>query len=129
MGNATKYTTISRIAAADLSSYQFCAVYESTAKYCNVQTTGNGRILGILMNTPGSGEEALIAVSGVYKAKVNEACAVHKMLTVANAAGGKLELVDAANEYACALTLEAATAQGDVILVQRIDCFPAASEA
>jgi len=117
------------VAAADLSSYQYCAVYVSAAGKVNVQTTNNGRVAGILQNTPESGEEAIVRVDGTSLHKVNEACAVHKHLTPANAAGGKGEIVDADNEYFFCETLEAATAQNDLIAVRLCSGFAGASQA
>jgi hypothetical protein len=57
-----------RIAAVDLSNYQYCAVSETAATASGKATvglpTGNGvRILGILLNAPTAGQLANIAVA------------------------------------------------------------------
>ena len=121
---------ITMVAAADLSSYQYCAVYVSAAGNVNVQTTNNGAVLGVLQNTPAQYEEAIVRISGTSIVKVNEAVAtVGTHLTVANAAGGKGEVCDAANEYYFAESIEVATAQNDLILCKIVAGHSSASEA
>lgn len=123
-------TDVTYKAGADLSSYQFCAVYLSAADTVSVQVTGNGVVTGILQNKPDTaGEEAIVRVNGTSQLKMNEAVAVDKHVTPANAAGGKGEVVDAADELYFARTLKASAAQNDLIPVVICDGYAAASEA
>lgn len=58
------------VAAADLSSYQYCAVKaNTTARQLALASTGGEAITGILQNTPTSGQAAEVTFSGFTKAK------------------------------------------------------------
>lgn len=114
-------------AAADLSSYQYCFVYISAANtvtYCGA----NGRVLGILQNKPdAANESAVVRIAGRSLLKVNEECAVGKLLTSTSAGLG--EIVDAAGEFVGAIAHEAATAQNDLITVEIAKFTAHASDA
>lgn len=102
-------------ANADLSTYQFCAMTLTSGK-ATPQTTGNGAMVGILQNKPDAANQgAVIRVSGVSLVKMNELVAAMKHVTVANSAGGKLEVVDAASELAVGLIIEASGATNDLV--------------
>jgi len=101
-------------AGADLSSKQYCFV-ALDANGDVVACGANGVSIGILQNTPNSGEAARVRVLGTSKLKMNEACDEGDALT--STAAGLGEVVDAVDEYAGAIALEAATAQNDIIEV------------
>jgi len=106
-----------RAASADLSAKQYYAVkLDSSAE---VALAGaNEAVIGILNNKPQSGEEASVKFMGTSKAIVSEAVSIMDRLTPTVA--GKLEVVDLADEKYCAIALEAATADGDIIEVMLV---------
>jgi len=122
-------TDVTFPANSDLSTYQFCAMTLTSGK-ATPQTSNNGVIVGILQNKPDAANQAaVIRVTGVSLVKMNELVAAMKHVTVANAAGGKLEVVDAANELAVGLILEASGAADDLVPMLLDSCYVIASEA
>jgi hypothetical protein len=58
------------IAASDLTAYQYCVVKHAvTAGQCMVVTAVTSTAIGVLQNTPKSGQEANVAYFGFVKAK------------------------------------------------------------
>ena len=57
-------TTITLIAAADLSAKQFFGVILDSAGKAALAGTA-GQVIGILQNKPTSGQAAIVAISGV----------------------------------------------------------------
>ena len=100
-----------------LNQYYFMASTGTTATNNNkVSPSGaNGKTVGILLNTPNTGENATVIITGTAKLKVNEAVANGKYLTPTSTGLG--EIVDAAGEHVGAQAIETATAQNDVIEV------------
>ena len=104
--------TLSFKAAADLSSKQYYLVKLASDTTVNV-SGANERAIGVLLNKPESGEEAIVGVIGVFPVVAAEAIDRGTMLT--STAAGKAEEVDAAGEWTPAIALEAASADGDII--------------
>lgn len=75
----------------------------------------NGVSIGILQNIPAIGKAARVRVLGTSKLVMGEACDEGKALT--STATGVGEVVDAADEYAGAISLEAAGAIDEIIEV------------
>lgn len=71
----------------------------------------NGVSIGILQNAPADDKAARVRVLGTSKLVMNEACDEGEALT--SGAAGRGEVVDAADEYAGAIALEAADAAVD----------------
>ncbi len=94
-------------AGEDMSDKQFYLVYLSAADTVSL-CTENGKAIGILQNEPESGEEAVVAVSGISKFHAAETVAIGKYVTSTSA--GKGEVVDAAGEHAVGMCVEAADA-------------------
>lgn len=98
-------------AGEDLSAKQYYLVYLSSAD--TVSACGaNGKAIGILQNEPESGEEAVVALTGISKFVCSETVAVGKYVTSTSA--GKGEVVDAAGEHAVGTCVEATSADGDI---------------
>lgn len=63
-----------RVAGANLSSNQYCAVKQSTtARQVVLASTGGEAIAGVLQNSPASGQVAIIAQRGITQAQVGTA--------------------------------------------------------
>jgi hypothetical protein len=75
----------------------------------------NGVSIGILQNIPAIGRAARVRILGTSKLVMGEACDEGEALT--STATGVGEVVDAADEYAGAIALEAAGAIDEIIEV------------
>jgi hypothetical protein len=63
-----------RVAGADLSAKQYCAVKQSTtARQVVLASTGGEAIAGILQNSPTSGQVAIITQRGICQAQAGAA--------------------------------------------------------
>lgn len=111
---------ITREAARDLSSYQYCAMLINSAgrvDYCN----NSGVPIGILQNKPSAvGQEAEVAITGTSLAKVDGNAGT---ITAGSSYLGAdttydLIAVSADDAHYFALALETSTADGDYIEVQ-----------
>ena len=71
--------------------------------------------IGIIQNAPADEKAARVRVLGTSKLVMNEACDEGEALT--STADGDGEVVDAADEYAGAIALEASLAQDQIIEV------------
>ena len=71
--------------------------------------------IGIIQNVPADEKAARVRVLGTSKLVMNEACDEGEALT--STADGDGEVVDAADEYAGAIALEASLAQDQIIEV------------
>lgn len=102
------------IAGADLSSYQYCCVkVHTTDGQVVLADTAGEHCVGILQNTPASGEEAVVAIAGSCKAKANGAVAVNELLETCNTTG-RVDTETTAN-FHIGVALDTATATGDII--------------
>lgn len=102
-------------AGADLSSSQYNFVKIGTADDEVIEATANDKTVGILMNAPGSGERAEVALpGGGALLELAEALAALDLITPTAAGIG--EQVDAADEW-CGAYAQEAGAIGDVIEV------------
>lgn len=115
------------IAGEDLSSDQYKFVKLSGDGKTVVGCGANERSCGILMNDPGNGERAEVALpGGGGLLKINENVALGKMLT--STSGHLGEVADAAGEWVGAVAYDSGV-QNDVISVE-VTGFPAqASDA
>ena len=102
-------------ASGDLSSYQYHFVYLSAANTVSL-CGANGKAIGILQNKPdAANESAEVMVTGVSKLVAGEEIDRGRFLT--SKSDGHAEEVDAAGEFARAIAIEAAAADGDIITV------------
>ena len=77
-------TTITLIAAADLSAKQFFGVILDSAGKAALAGTA-GQVIGILQNKPTSGQAAIVAISGVSKAAAGGTCTMGKPISADSA--------------------------------------------
>jgi len=114
MSQAVGALDITLVAGADLSILQYHFI-KLDADGKAVACGANGVSIGILQNTPESGEAARVRVLGTSKLVMNEPVDEAEAITSTSTGAG--EVVDAANEFAGAIDLEAATAQNDIVEV------------
>lgn len=80
-----------RVAAADLSSNQYCAVKQTTTgRQVGLASTGGEAIAGILQNSPTSGQVAIIAQRGICQAQIGSGGVTAGDQLQTEAATGKL---------------------------------------
>ncbi len=89
---------VSRIAGEDLSAKQYFAVKVDPTTTKIVLAGANEKCLGILQNAPVAGDVAMVRISGVTKAKIDEAGTIIAGNFMTPTSAGKLEICDAANE-------------------------------
>ena len=114
MSQAVGALDITLVAGADLSGVQYHFIKldaDGKAIVCGANEVS----IGILQNTPESGEAARVRVLGTSKLVMNEG--VDEGEAITSIAGGAGEVVDAGDEYFGAICIEAATAQNDIIEV------------
>ena len=99
--------------AADLSTKQFYAVKE-TSSGINVAGTLGENVIGILQDTPASGDPASVMAFGVSKAVASAAIAKGAMLTTANT--GKVVTAGTGNNI-LGQALEAASGADQIITI------------
>jgi hypothetical protein len=108
-------------ASADLSDKQHRFVKISGAKQVNVCSVAGEHGLGVLRNTPASGGEASVCVSGVVKVKAGEVIGAGDF--VGTKADGKAQVIQHTNSGAdtgswiLGIALEAAGAEDELIPV------------
>ncbi len=94
----------------------------------DVVACGNNEVsIGILQNYPADEKAARVRLLGTSKLVMNEACDEGEALTSTSTGVG--EVVDAADEYAGAIALEASLAQDQVIEVLITHMYSPASHA
>lgn len=114
-------------AGEDLSSKQYHFVKLDTDEKTVIGADANGRTCGILMNAPGNGERAEVALpGGGAKVKLAESAALGKLLTSTSA--DKAEVVDAAGEWCGAICYQAGDAD-DIVAVEVTGFTAHASDA
>ena len=110
------------IASGDLSAKQYCFVKLSSNGKTVAACGANERACGILMNAPGDGERAEVALpGGGGLLKIGEDVALGKMLTSMSTSLG--EVADAAGEWVGAVAYDSGVTN-DVISVE-VCGFPA----
>ncbi len=127
MSQAAGVLDITFKAAGDLSLLQYYFVkLDADGK---VEACGHNEVsIGILQNAPDAEDEAArVRLLGTSKLVMNEAVDEGEMIT--STADGDGEVVDAADEYAGAIALEAATAQNDIVEVLITHTYSPASHA
>lgn len=104
------------LATAVMATAYVAVKLSSTAGY--VEVAGDGEeAIGILQNVAAAiGDAVAVRVDGTSKAYMNGACSIGDLLNSA-ASTGALD-TKGSTEHSIAKALEAATAQGDIILVQ-----------
>jgi hypothetical protein len=98
---------VSLEAGEDLSSKQYFAVTRDGTTGKAEVSGANAKSLGILQNKPTSGDIALVRVSGVSNALINETAGVTFGKFLTPTATGDLEICDAAGEEYIAKALGA----------------------
>lgn len=114
MSQAVGALDITLVAGADLSNIQYHFITldaDGKAVACGENEVS----LGILQNTPELGEAARVRVLGTSKLVMNEAVDEAEAITSTSTGAG--EVVDAGDEFAGAIDLEAATDQNDIVEV------------
>lgn len=81
MATTDALRTITLTAGADLSSGQYKIVQLSAANTVTLATASTQTILGVLVNAPGSGEAAEVAIEGVAKVIADGSVAVGDLIT------------------------------------------------
>ena len=81
MATVDALRTITLTAGADLSSSQYKIVQLSSANTVTLATAATQTILGVLVNAPGSGEAAEVAIEGVCKVIADGSVAVGNLVT------------------------------------------------
>jgi len=119
MAGSLNLQTVSREAAEDLSSYQYCFGYAEADGQIAMATGATVMILGVIQDDPdAAGEGVLLGVGGISKLVVDGnagAIAAGDKLT-SDAAGKGIKTTTDKNVYG-AIALEASTAAGDIIQV------------
>lgn len=113
-----QYLTIpGLVAGVDLSAWQFCPVkLSSTATRTVVKATATTDLMiGILMNDPTSGKEALVAGVGFVKAKAGTSTITRGARLSANSTGVIGSTTD--NVKSVGVAMDASAAVGDLIMV------------
>jgi len=126
MSQAVGCLDITIVAGDDLSTIQYHFITldaDGKAVACGANEVS----IGILQNTPESGEAARVRVLGTSKLVMNEPVAPIIMITSTTTGAG--EVVDGVDEFAGAICLEEATAQNDIIEVLLIHTYVPASQA
>jgi len=101
-------TTVTLVATADLSSWQYKAVKltSGTNRGCEPADADNDPSIGILQNAPASGEAAQVAIGGISKAKFGATLAVGAAVEC-QATSGEM-IANTTGGYAIGLVVEAA---------------------
>lgn len=116
MGLEEQLTCLNMLAGADLSSYQYCAVYTSGANTVSLAATAGMNATGILQDEPAaSGRAAKVGIFGRTKAKAGAAISAGADVAVQVTTGRVVTAVT--GDYVLGTALEAATANGDIISV------------
>lgn len=82
--------TISAPAGADLSTKQYQVVKMDTSGNVVVGASTDNNVIGVLQNSPASGEMATVAVAGITKVVAAEAIALGAEVSVIAANDGKV---------------------------------------
>lgn len=116
-GNDTLGINTSWPAGADLSSKQFYAVQLTTSATITL-ADATVRTIGVLQDTPASGQAGSVCVLGITRAITDgNAGAIACMDTLASDANGKLVKTTTDNDEVVAIALEPSTADGTIIAV------------
>lgn len=117
MATSSAHMTIpGLVAGADLSSSQYKAVkLASTAGEVILAVLPADKAIGILLNDPADGEEALVVYSGVAKA-LSEASVTAGALVAASTTS-RVKITTTADDGVIGRALEASSAAGDIISV------------
>lgn len=104
-------------AGADLSAKQFYAVQLTTSETITL-ADATVRAVGILQDTPASGQAGMVTLIGISRAVTDgNAGAIACMDTLAPDANGKLVKTTTDNDEVCAVALQASTTDGAIIAV------------
>lgn len=105
-------------ASEDLSSKQFYIVQMDSSGNAEVGEGATDLLLGVLQNTPESGQGATIRHMGTTKVVASDAIAIGARVTTTNA--GKAVTTTTNANIVVGVALEAAGADGDVIEIQLV---------
>ena len=92
--NEQPIMTLSLIAGADLSSYQYYGVEISTDMTVTKVNATTDRPIGILLNEPESGEMALVGVIGVFPVATASAVTAGSLVLINSSGLGAIFLPD-----------------------------------
>jgi hypothetical protein len=104
-------------AGADLSAVQYRFVkHDSTQNQIVVATAGTDKVLGVLQDSPRSGDVGRVTLlNGSGTTLITASAAISKDAYVTATTGGKAVATTTAGHVVCGQALEAAGADGDVI--------------
>lgn len=108
---------VTAVAAADLSSSQYCAVVFSLSSgvlQCDLQSTAGGVADGILQNAPTSGQHALVVVHGGTLMRANAAITAPADVCVAGTVG-RVAVSATGGHRRVGRVFESATAAADFV--------------
>jgi len=109
--------TISKLAAEDLSSHQYCFVHLASDTTVDLVDSGTEFPIGVLQNAPESGEVAEVRISGTSKLVMNDAVAVGALVKceyVGATDNGKGDAADTEGDIVRGVCIEATGAEDDV---------------
>ena len=113
MSQSTRSFELSKTASEDLSAKQFHIVQMDSSGDAEVAEGATDLLLGVLQNTPESGQEATIRFIGTTKVIASAAIAIGANVTAAN--DGEAVTTTTDKDIVIGVALEAAAAQGDII--------------
>lgn len=117
MATSSAYMTIpGLIAGADLSAAQYkCVKLASTANEVVLAVLPADKSIGILLNDPADGEEALVAYSGVIKALAEASVTIGAL--VAASTTSRVKVTTTANDGIVGRAITASSTAGDMVSV------------
>ena len=101
-------------AASDLSTKQYHFVKLASATTVDIVSASTDAPIGVLLNKPGSGEAAEVALFGVVKVKAHGVLAAGNIIGTTSA--GKAEAGPGATQFVCGQAIEASAAN-DIVTV------------
>lgn len=115
---------ITKAAATDLSTYQFCfmKMSGSGANTVTVCTAQGEDTIGVLQNKPKTGQAAQICVAGITKLKANDV--LNDMAAICTDTNGEADIATTADYVAGRSLHGSTTADGDIITAA-INCLGA----
>lgn len=100
-------------AGADLSSSQYCLVKVNDENEVVVATAGTDKIIGVVQNTPVSGEVAEVAIAG--RTKIKASAGIADGVAVTATTGGKGVGTTTPGDCAIAITLTTVSNANEIV--------------
>lgn len=104
---------LTKTASEDLSAKQYYIMQMDSSGDCEIGEGATDLLIGVLQNTPESGQAARVRFAGTSKVVASAAIAVGANVTTTNA--GKAVTTTTDKDIVIGVALEAAAADGDII--------------